>query len=132
MTPFRELYWNIPHHALIYPLFLPALVLFLYGGYRLVLAVRVGKPEPMTRPLGRMARDVAWQAIVHARLFAEPAAGVLHAAMAWGFGILFVATCLVGLQDYVGIPTLRGPFYLIFMSLTVDLFGVAAVVGVIV
>jgi Fe-S oxidoreductase len=69
-------------------------------------------------------------AILQRRLLTDRVAGPIHLAISWGFGILFVATTLVALQEYFGITTLRGPFYLYFMSLTVDLFGLAAVVGV--
>ncbi len=132
MNPFREIYWNIPAHLWMYPLFLPFLVLFLYGCYRLVKLLALGQPDKDIPPLGRQLRDVLQQAVLQRRLLGKPLAGSMHAAMSWGFGILFIATCLVALQDYLGLPTLSGNFYLYFMSLTVDLFGVAAVVGVLV
>jgi Fe-S oxidoreductase len=130
-SAFREIYWNVPGHWLMYPLFLPVLAALAYGAYRLRRALQLGQPDRSLPPLREQLRDVLQQAVLQRRILAAPLAGAMHAAMAWGFGILFVATCLVGLQDYVGIPTLRGPFYLYFMSLTVDLFGVAAVVGVV-
>jgi Fe-S oxidoreductase len=132
MIPSREIYWNIPAHLLLYPLFLPFLVVFLYGCYRLVKILLIGQPEKAIPPAGRQIRDILEQAVLQRRLLGQPLAGSLHAAMSWGFGILFIATCLVALQDYLGLPTLSGNFYLVFMSLTVDLFGVGAVVGVMV
>jgi Fe-S oxidoreductase/nitrate reductase gamma subunit len=81
--------------------------------------------------MGQQLRDLLREAIAQRRLLEQPAAGSIHAAVSWGFGVLFIATCLVALQEYLGIPTLSGPFYLVFMSLTVDLFGVAAVLGAI-
>jgi Fe-S oxidoreductase len=130
MIPSRELYWNVPGHWLLYPLFLPFAVLFLCGCWRLFQTLRIGRPDPVRRDWRRQLRDVLRQAVLQARLLREPVSGILHAGMSWGFGILFVATCLVGLEDYLGIPTLRGDFYLYFMSLTVDLFGIAATLGV--
>lgn len=127
--PLRELYWNIPAHWLIYPLALPFLGLLAYGGYRLLGRIRLGAgPGPALADgwLGRLVTDV----LLQRRLLAEPLAGGVHAALFWGFGILFAATCLVALQDYLGIPTLQGAFYLYFMSLTVDLFGLAATAAV--
>jgi Fe-S oxidoreductase len=132
MIPSRELYWNIPAHLWLYPLFLPFLVAFLYGCYRLVRLLWVGQPEKDIPPIGRQIQEILTQAVLQRRLLTQPLAGSMHAAISWGFGILFVATCLVALQDYLGIPTLSGNFYLYFMSLTVDLFGIAAVVGVII
>lgn len=128
--PFRELYWNIPGHWLIYPLFLPFAVAFLYGCYRLLSLVRAGRSDPGLPSLGAQARALLDQALLQRRLLGQPFAGGVHAAISWGFGILFVATCLVAAQEYVGLPALRGNFYLYFMSLTVDLFGVAATAAV--
>jgi Fe-S oxidoreductase len=130
MAPFRDLYWNIAAHWLIYPLFLPFLGLFLYGGYRLVVACRLGQPGGGPPTLGRAFRDLMSQALLQRRLLAEPLAGSVHAAIAWGFGVLTIATCLVAAQEYLRLPVLSGPFYLGFMSLTVDLFGIAATAGV--
>ncbi len=130
MIPSREIYWNIPAHLWLYPFFVPFCIAFLYGCYGLVKAVRIGQPEQKIPPLGGQLRGLLEQVMVQRRLLGQPLAGGLHAAMSWGFGVLFVATCMVAVQDYVGVPTLSGNFYLYFMSLTVDVFGLAAVVGV--
>jgi Fe-S oxidoreductase/nitrate reductase gamma subunit len=130
MTPAREIYWNIPGHVFLYVLFLPFLVVFLYGIYRHVRLLRMGQPAPLQGGLWDRVKGFVEHAVVQRRLASDALSGVLHLSMSWGFAILFIATCLVALQDYFGIPTLRGNFYLYFMSLTVDLFGLAAVVGV--
>ena len=131
MIPSREIYWNIPAHLWLYPLFLPFLVAFLYGFYRLLKLLWLGQPDQEIPPVGRQIGAVLSQAVLQRRLLSQPMAGGIHAAISWGFGILFVATCLVALQDYLGIPALSGNFYLYFMSLTVDVFGIAAVIGVV-
>ena len=128
--PFRELYWNIAGHWLIYPLFLPFALAFLYGCYRALSVVRVGRADAALPPWRTQARALLDQALFQRRLLEQPLAGGVHAAISWGFGILFVATCLVAAQEYLGFPALQGSFYLYFMSLTVDLFGVAATVAV--
>jgi Fe-S oxidoreductase/nitrate reductase gamma subunit len=132
MIPSREIYWNISGHLLLYPLFLPFLAAFAYGCYRLVRVLCIGQPEKDIPPVGQQIRGLLSQAVLQERLLSQPLAGSLHAAISWGFGILFIATCMVALRDYFGIPTLSGPFSLYFMSLTVDIFGVAAVIGVLV
>ena len=132
MIPSREIYWNIPAHLLLYPLFLPFLAAFLYGCYRLVKLLLIGAPEKNVAPLREQIRALFLQAALQKRLLAQPLVGGMHAAISWGFGILFIATCMVALQDYFGIPTLSGNFYLYFMSLAADVFGVAAVAGVVV
>ncbi len=131
MAPFRELYWNIAEHWLLYPLFLPFAAAFVYGCYRMVRRIGMGQPEIGVPPAARMIRHLLTQAVLQSRLLEERVPGSIHAAVSWGFGILFIATCLVAAQDYFGLPTLRGPFYLYFMSLTVDLFGMAATMGVV-
>ena len=131
MIPSRELYWNIPAHVILYPLFVPFLGIFLWGCYRLVRLIWAGQPDRGIPPIGQQVRDLFRQAVAQLRLLEQPMAGSLHAALSWGFGILFVATCLVALQDYLGIPTLSGLFYLVFMSFVVDLFGLAALLGAI-
>jgi Fe-S oxidoreductase/nitrate reductase gamma subunit len=129
VTPFREAYWNIPAHKLIYLLFLPFLAAFAWGCAATVRRWLRGRPEvrwdrPWTRLCGLIAHGLA-----QGRILREAYAGVLHAALFWGFVVLFAATCLVMLEEYLGVPTLRGPFYLYFMALVVDLFGILAVVG---
>jgi Fe-S oxidoreductase/nitrate reductase gamma subunit len=128
--PLRELYWNISSHWLIYPLFFPFAIGCLYGCYRLVQLVRAGRPGGGPVRVGAHVRALVDQALLQRRLLGQPLAGAIHAAISWGFGVLFVATCLVAAQEYLGLPTLRGRFYLYFMSLTVDLFGVAATLAV--
>ena len=49
--PFRELYWNISSHWVIYPLFAPFAVAFVYGCYRVLQLVRVGQPDAGGAPL---------------------------------------------------------------------------------
>lgn len=132
MIPHRELFWNIPAHIWLYPLFLPFLVIFLVGCYRLLKLIWIGQPAADIPPVGRQLRELLAQAVMQRRLFSQPFAGGMHAAISWGFGILFVATCLVALQDYLGVPALQGGFYLYFMSLSVDLFGLAATAGIVI
>ena len=45
MVPFRELYWNIPSHWVIYPLFLPFAAILVYGCYRMLQLVRAGQAD---------------------------------------------------------------------------------------
>src|SRR3974377_235245 len=115
MLPSLEIYWNIPAHIWLYPLFVPFLVAFLYGCYRLVKLLWVGQPEKDIPSIGRQFRELLIQTVLQRRLLAQPLAGGIHAAISWGFAMLFVGTCLVGLQDYFRIPTLSGHFSLFFM-----------------
>jgi Fe-S oxidoreductase len=129
-VPFRELCWNISRPWLIDLLFLPFAAALLYGCYRVLRPVWAGQREADSPSLGAQIRALVDQALLQRRILRQPLAGSVHLAISWGFAILFVATCLVAAQDYLGVPTLRGTFYLYFMSLAVDLFGLAATVGI--
>ncbi len=130
MTPTREIYWNIPGHIFLYVLFFPFLIVFVYGIYRQVRRLLMGQPTAVLGEFWDRVKGFGRDAVLQRRIAQDKVSGLLHLSMSWGFAILFIATCLVALQDYFGIPTLYGNFYLYFMSLTVDLFGLAAVVGV--
>ncbi len=129
MTPMRELNWNVPEHKLIYLVFLPFLIVFLWGALLAFRRWRTGRPDPRWDRLWERFVGVVAQAGVQLKILREAYAGLLHTTLSWGFVVLFVATCMVLLKEYLGLPTLEGPFYLYFMSLVVDLFGVLALVG---
>jgi len=113
----------------MYLLFLPFLVLFLYGCYRIYGALLLGKGGFSSNPLRERLKGLTRQALLQPRIAREGYAGLMHLTLSWGFLILFIATTLVAFEDYFGLPVLRGDFYLYFMSLTVDLFGLAALFG---
>ena len=130
MTPMREIYWNIPGHLFLYLLFFPFLVVWAYGIYRHTRMILMGEPAAVLGSIWDRLKGVVEDAVLQRRIARDTVSGLLHRSISWGFAILFIATCLVALQDYLGIPTLRGSFYLYFMSLTVDLFGLVAIAGV--
>ena len=130
MTPMREIYWNIPGHLFLYLLFFPFLVVWAYGIYRHTRMILTGEPAAVLGSIWDRLKGVVEDAVLQRRIARDTVSGLLHRSISWGFAILFIATCLVALQDYLGIPTLRGSFYLYFMSLTVDLFGLVAIAGV--
>ncbi|MBI3780774.1 MAG: (Fe-S)-binding protein [candidate division NC10 bacterium] len=126
----REIYWNIPGHLFLYLLFFPFLVVFLYGIYRNLRLLFMGQPAAVWDHFWDRLKGFVEHAVLQRRIARDAISGLLHLSMSWGFAILLIATCLVALQDYFGVPILYGHFYLYFMSLTVDLFGLAAIVGV--
>lgn len=132
MVPSREIYWNIPGHQFLYLVFLPFLLIFLYGCYRIFRLLKMGKPAPPLRE-GGMERLKAFLdgVVLQRRIAKEGYSGLMHLSLSFGFVILFIATTLVAFQDYFGLPTLSGNFYLYFMAFTVDLFGLGAIMGTI-
>jgi len=128
----RTVQWNVS----------PGMVDFLYGSMGIALAVFVygfwrraevwlaGRPEVRWDDPGRRARAVLFQGAAQARLLRRLLPGLMHAFLAYGFLVLFAATVVVFIDHTLGIPIMRGYFYLYFQSLAVDLFGVLATVGV--
>src|SRR5690606_36233380 len=58
--------------------------------------------------------------------------GLFHVLLSWGFVVLFIGTTVVFLQADLRIPIMRGWFYLIFQSLILDIFGLGAIVGLLI
>lgn len=116
--PTRVVQWNVTPGmvAFMYASMVVALGIF---GYTLALEVRRwrrGRPTPRWNDLGRRLRF----ALVNG-------AG---AALMYGLIVLFLATVVVFADHDLGIRVMRGWFYLIFQSLIVDLFGLAALAGI--
>jgi ferredoxin/nitrate reductase gamma subunit len=107
-----------------------ALVIFAYGIWRRVKMWLIGRPEPRWDRLATRLVRVLVRAIAHTELVKERLPGLMHALLFFGFAVLFAATTVVFLHDSLGIPIMRGRFYLYFQSLTVNLFGILAIVGV--
>jgi Fe-S oxidoreductase/nitrate reductase gamma subunit len=79
-----------------------------------------------------------WRSIVavlsyvtfHQQLLRDRYAGVAHLLMFYGFGVLFVGTCLVFLEHDTPLHFFYGTFYLV-ASLVIDLGGVAFLIGLV-
>jgi Fe-S oxidoreductase/nitrate reductase gamma subunit len=126
----RQVFWNIEHAWIMYALLAPTVVVAAYGFYGRVRLWRRGAAEPrFDRPLERLGL-LARYAVLQTRTWRKAYPGTFHALIFWGFVVLFIATVVV-LVDYdFGIPIMRGPFYLYFQSLFVDVCGALAIVGV--
>ncbi|BAS26086.1 heterodisulfide reductase-related iron-sulfur binding cluster [Limnochorda pilosa] len=129
-TPTREVYWNIQGIWVMYALLFPTALIFVYGLGRRVERWLMGKPQVRwDRPWLRL-RLFLRDALAQGQVLRERYAGFAHLSFSWGFAILFVATVVIMIDEDLRIPIMQGPFYLYFQSLTVDLFGLAAIVGV--
>lgn len=129
MIPTREIYWNIANGWLLYPLLAVATLVFAYGIYRRWRLWRIGRPARIRASVLRRLKALAFYGVGHARVVKSRYAGIFHVLFFAGFVVLFAGTLVVWLQVDFGLPIMRGNFYLYFQSLTLDLFGLLAIVG---
>ncbi len=126
----RQVLWNIDHVWVMYALLLPTMGVAGYGIYRRVQRWRRGLSENrFDRPLERVAL-LMQNGLLQLRTWRKLYPGTLHAMIFWGFIVLTIATTVVMIDYDFGIPIMRGNFYLYFQSLTVDIFGALAIVGI--
>lgn len=128
----REVFWNVSDAGVVvmYVLVAVTLGIFFYGIYEHYRMWRRGRPVDRSRPVGRRLALVARHVFAHGRLLADRAAGLYHFAFFWGFVTLFAGTVVVFIHYDLGIPIMRGRFYLYFQSLALEALGLAAVLGV--
>ena len=126
-TASREVMWNISHSLtwVMYLLFLVALgfcVYFLVKRWRLM---SIGTPVDRTSNWKARAKGMIVDALLQLRVLKKPGAGIMHLGMYVGMIIMLIATAVTAAQFDLGIQLLYGDFYLYFMSLVVDLAGLA-------
>jgi Fe-S oxidoreductase/nitrate reductase gamma subunit len=131
MTPTREVYFNIRHVWVMYVLFALTLVVFAVGFYRRWRLWQIGAPaNRLDHPRERLA-GLFRQTGLHEKLLKRyRGAGLYHFAFLWGFFILLLGTFVVFLQEDLHIPIMHGWFYLIFQSLTLNIFGLLFIVAI--
>jgi Fe-S oxidoreductase/nitrate reductase gamma subunit len=127
----RAVQWNttVPMVAFMYASMIVALAIFGYGIWRKVRIWRLGKPLVRWDQPGRRLLLVLARGVGHTSLLQERVPGIMHALIFFGFLVLFAATVVVAIDDDLGIPIMRGYFYLYFESLTANLFGVVMLIG---
>jgi len=134
-VPTREVYWNIQGVWIMYALFVVTAVVFAYGAWRQYQLIRVGKPANRFDRPGDRVKALFEHAFGQVRTLRRKYAGLSHVAFSWGFVILFLGTVVVFIHEDLGainpaFQIMQGGFYLWFQSLALDLFGLAAIVGV--
>ena len=103
---------------------------FAWNVERLVSYLRLGRPERRTNDAAVRLRNVATVALAQSKLLREPAAGLMHALIFWGFVVLTAGTAelvLQGIHPPFSYALLPGPLYTLY-SVSQDLFG-ALVLG---
>lgn len=126
-TASREIMWNIDHSLtwIMYLSFLVALgfcVYFLVKRWRLM---SIGAPVDRTSNWKQRLKGMVLDALLQLRVLKKPGAGVMHLGMYVGMIIMVIATVVTAAQFDLGFQLIYGDFYLYFMSLVVDLAGLA-------
>lgn len=135
----RELFFNVggPHGFMrwgIYLFFAAALVYLGASVQRRLRLWRQGKAAGCTdRPVARLAM-VARYVLGQSKVVQERYAGLMHAALFYGFLTLFGVTLVIFVQEdltapLAGLHFIHGTFYLVW-SLIADLGGVALLIGI--
>lgn len=122
----RVVFWNIAHPELVYVVAALALLVFGWGIYRRARVWRsLGRPTaPLAHRRARLA-TLARRLFRHDRLLRDPAAGWMHAAIVAGLGLLLLGTLVVLVHVDLGLPLMRGWFYVVFQKLVLTIAGVA-------
>lgn len=68
--------------------------------------------------------------LTHRRIFNKTYTGLFHYTMVASFVVLFLGTTAVFIEADLGVRVLYGNFYLYFQSLTLDIAGALALVGI--
>jgi Fe-S oxidoreductase/nitrate reductase gamma subunit len=132
MTPTRQVYFNITQVWVMYLLFAITLAVFCYGIYRHWHRWQIGRPLQRLDQLGTRLRVVLKQGLGHEKLLKRySGAGMAHLLIFWGFVFLFLGTVVVFIHEDLHIHIMQGSFYLYFESLTLNIFGVLCIAGIV-
>ena len=129
--PSREDLWNIQFGELVYLIGFIVIVTAAYGLYRRLRLWRLGGPDERLSNLPsrvwnlvvKTGADGLW----HRRVVRSPYAGMMHALIFGGFGLLLVGTSLDAVHTHV-YHFLEGNVYLVF-SLATDVGGLLVLGG---
>src|SRR3990172_3584440 len=130
MIPTREIYWNISAIWVMYVLLIPTLLIFAYGIYRRFRLWQLGKPEQRCDLVLQRIKGLLVYAFGHARILTHRYAGLFHILIFSGFAVLFTGTVVVMIHEDLGLRIMQGNFYLYFQSLALDVFGLLAILGI--
>ena len=137
----REVFEGISSggETLFYVLTAVATIIFFVGiGVRLRKYIRGRRQDVIGSPLGfvgRAARSLVDTAVNRTVAKRDPYAGVFHAAIMWGFIVLFIGTAILTVESDVIRPFAPdlsfywGAFYLGY-SLVLDVLGLVMLVGI--
>jgi Fe-S oxidoreductase/nitrate reductase gamma subunit len=115
----------------MYLLVLATFCVLAWGAWQRIKVYRLGRPLQRFDDLPGRLTNALCQVLGQVRVTRVVGAGTAHGLFFWGFLLLFIGTCLIGLQaDFTdplfGLKFLKGRFYLLF-SLVLDIAGAVAI-----
>jgi Fe-S oxidoreductase/electron transfer flavoprotein alpha/beta subunit len=136
MEETRALFWNLDSTAIMvfYLIGFAAMGASVWGIVCAIRKYRRGQPAPGASDWATGVRRMVLDLITHRTLRRrDPYAGASHAAIFFGFGLLFIGTSIITLEydilePLLGITYWKGTFFKLF-GLTLDLAGLAVLVG---
>lgn len=128
---FREHYWNVPLHLLLYAVTVIVAVVFLVMLWKRFQLWRLGGADRRIDKIGARIWTVIVQGFFHARQLRDIFPGGMHFMILWGFIGLFVLGALVDFIQILTVPFVKGIPYL-SLSFIVDLLGIIGLIGVLI
>lgn len=135
----RALFWGLESAKIVafYIIGFAAIAAFVWGFARHIVKYRRGRPSPVKLNLWNGVRRMVADVITHRTLRRrDPLAGAAHAAIFFGFTVLFIGTSTITLEYDIlkplfGVVFWKGTFFLLF-SLTMDVAGLAVLAGIVI
>jgi len=137
----REVFFNLggPHgvvRLIVYAIALLVMATFITMLVKKIKVWRLGQPEKRTDKLGTRIWGVGQYIFLQAKILRETLPGITHFFLFWGFGVLFVGTALIVIQEDFTLLLFDarfwyGAFYK-WYSLALDLFGLFALIAIII
>jgi nitrate reductase gamma subunit len=130
MTPERELYWKIENVWVFYSLAVLAVGLLLAGVVATVFVWRKSTSVTKIPFSGQALKQTLEDVLLGRSVFkGNPAAGLMHFSIFWGFILLTIGTSLLAVHEYVH-PYLVGKAHLFFEA-AMEIAGLILLIGIV-
>lgn len=129
----RPILWNIgaPMVVWLYAGSAIGAGVCVWGFLRRMRLWRLGAPDPRLDAWPARLRRALLDALVQRKVVREPAGGLPHALLFFGFAVLVLATAILMLHQDFGVHIMRGRLYLWFQSLVANVLGFLALLAVV-
>lgn len=130
MEATRQLYWNTDGKGLMYGFAFIALIIFIVGFSKKIRSWQQGRHDSYNN-LGLRFKSLFLEITKHDKgIFKGTFRRFMHLSVFYGFVILLIGTLVIALQENFKLSLFDGTNYLI-ISLLLDLFGLMAMIGIV-